>query len=101
MSKVWLITGASRGLGRAFTEEALKAGHRVVATARNSGFGLFRSTSRTKRRPTTPSIPRFKPMVASTSSLTMPVTATFALSKIRRSRTSAHRLKRIYLASLL
>jgi NAD(P)-dependent dehydrogenase (short-subunit alcohol dehydrogenase family) len=36
MSKVWLITGASRGLGRAFAEEALKAGHRVVATARNS-----------------------------------------------------------------
>jgi NAD(P)-dependent dehydrogenase (short-subunit alcohol dehydrogenase family) len=36
MSKVWLITGASRGLGRAFTEAALKAGHRVVATARNS-----------------------------------------------------------------
>src|ERR1700676_3694331 len=35
MSKVWLITGASRGLGRAFTEEALKAGHHVVATARN------------------------------------------------------------------
>jgi NAD(P)-dependent dehydrogenase (short-subunit alcohol dehydrogenase family) len=35
MSKVWLITGASRGLGRAFTEEILKAGHRVVATARN------------------------------------------------------------------
>src|SRR6267142_592160 len=36
MSRVWLITGASRGLGRASTEEALKAGHRVVATARNS-----------------------------------------------------------------
>ena len=36
ISKVWLITGASRGLGRAFTEEALKAGHRVVATSRNS-----------------------------------------------------------------
>jgi NAD(P)-dependent dehydrogenase (short-subunit alcohol dehydrogenase family) len=36
MSKVRLITGASRGLGRAFTEEALKAGHRVMATARNS-----------------------------------------------------------------
>ena len=36
MSKVWLITGASRGLGRAFTEEALKAGDRVLATARNS-----------------------------------------------------------------
>jgi NAD(P)-dependent dehydrogenase (short-subunit alcohol dehydrogenase family) len=36
VSKVWLITGASRGLGRAFTEEILKAGHRVLATARNS-----------------------------------------------------------------
>ncbi len=35
MSKVWLITGASRGLGRAFTEEILKAGDRVVAAARN------------------------------------------------------------------
>ena len=35
MATVWLITGASRGLGRAFTEEALKAGHRVMATARN------------------------------------------------------------------
>jgi NAD(P)-dependent dehydrogenase (short-subunit alcohol dehydrogenase family) len=36
MSKVWLITGASRGLGRSLTQEALKAGHRVVATARNA-----------------------------------------------------------------
>src|SRR6202140_5946290 len=36
MPKVWLISGTSRGLGRAFTEEALRAGHRVVATARNS-----------------------------------------------------------------
>jgi NAD(P)-dependent dehydrogenase (short-subunit alcohol dehydrogenase family) len=35
MSKVWLITGASRGLGRAFTEAVLKAGDRVVAAARN------------------------------------------------------------------
>jgi NAD(P)-dependent dehydrogenase (short-subunit alcohol dehydrogenase family) len=35
MSKVWLITGASRGLGRAFTETVLKAGDRVVAAARN------------------------------------------------------------------
>jgi NAD(P)-dependent dehydrogenase (short-subunit alcohol dehydrogenase family) len=35
MSKVWLITGASRGLGRAFTEALLEAGDRVVATARN------------------------------------------------------------------
>jgi NAD(P)-dependent dehydrogenase (short-subunit alcohol dehydrogenase family) len=35
MSKVWLITGVSRGLGRAFTEAVLEAGDRVVATARN------------------------------------------------------------------
>ena len=34
MSKVWLITGASRGLGRAFTEAVLEAGDRVVAAAR-------------------------------------------------------------------
>jgi len=36
MKKVWLVTGSPRGLGRAFTEAALRAGHRVVATARNS-----------------------------------------------------------------
>src|SRR5579863_3517988 len=35
MSKVWLITGASRGLGRAFTEAILEAGDRVVAAARS------------------------------------------------------------------
>ena len=35
MSKVWIITGASRGLGHAFTEAVLEAGGRVVATARN------------------------------------------------------------------
>jgi NAD(P)-dependent dehydrogenase (short-subunit alcohol dehydrogenase family) len=34
-SKTWLITGSSRGLGRAFALAALEAGHRVVATARN------------------------------------------------------------------
>jgi NAD(P)-dependent dehydrogenase (short-subunit alcohol dehydrogenase family) len=35
MSKVWLITGSSRGLGRALAVAALDAGHRVVATARH------------------------------------------------------------------
>jgi NAD(P)-dependent dehydrogenase (short-subunit alcohol dehydrogenase family) len=35
MSQIWLITGSSRGLGRAFTEAALAAGHGVVAGARN------------------------------------------------------------------
>ena len=32
--RTWLITGASRGLGRAFAQVALDAGDRVVATAR-------------------------------------------------------------------
>jgi NAD(P)-dependent dehydrogenase (short-subunit alcohol dehydrogenase family) len=35
MSKVWFITGSSRGLGRAFTEAALAAGEQVAATARS------------------------------------------------------------------
>jgi NAD(P)-dependent dehydrogenase (short-subunit alcohol dehydrogenase family) len=30
-----LITGSSRGLGRALAEAVLAAGHRLVATARN------------------------------------------------------------------
>ncbi|CAM4121724.1 SDR family oxidoreductase [Kibdelosporangium persicum] len=34
-SRVWFITGASRGLGRAFTEAALSAGDRVVGAARD------------------------------------------------------------------
>jgi len=34
MSKVWFVTGSSRGLGRAIVTAALAAGHRVVATAR-------------------------------------------------------------------
>ncbi|WP_194834606.1 SDR family NAD(P)-dependent oxidoreductase [Nocardia sp. XZ_19_369] len=35
MTKTWLITGANRGLGRAFTLAALSEGDRVVATARD------------------------------------------------------------------
>lgn len=35
MPKVWLITGTSRGLGRAFAEATLDAGDNVAATARN------------------------------------------------------------------
>jgi NAD(P)-dependent dehydrogenase (short-subunit alcohol dehydrogenase family) len=34
-ARVWLITGASSGLGRALAEAVLDAGHRVVATARD------------------------------------------------------------------
>jgi NAD(P)-dependent dehydrogenase (short-subunit alcohol dehydrogenase family) len=33
--KVWLITGSSRGLGRALAEAVLAAGHKLVATARD------------------------------------------------------------------
>lgn len=40
MSKVWFITGSSRGLGREFTEAALGRGDKVAATARSTeSFG--------------------------------------------------------------
>ena len=35
MTKTWLVTGGSRGLGRSIVERALAAGNKVVATARN------------------------------------------------------------------
>jgi NAD(P)-dependent dehydrogenase (short-subunit alcohol dehydrogenase family) len=35
--KVWLVTGAGRGLGLDVAKAALTAGHRVVATGRNEG----------------------------------------------------------------
>jgi len=34
-NKVWLITGAGRGMGVDITKEALAAGHKVVATGRH------------------------------------------------------------------
>jgi NAD(P)-dependent dehydrogenase (short-subunit alcohol dehydrogenase family) len=36
LSKVWFITGASRGFGREWTEAALERGDRVAATARDT-----------------------------------------------------------------
>ena len=36
MQQVWLVTGSSRGIGRAIAEAALAAGHKVVATARDT-----------------------------------------------------------------
>ncbi|WP_454832535.1 oxidoreductase [Pseudoxanthomonas wuyuanensis] len=35
MTSRWLITGSSRGLGRALAEAVLEAGHRLIATARD------------------------------------------------------------------
>ncbi|MGV9268947.1 oxidoreductase [Kitasatospora sp. NPDC003701] len=35
-AKVWLVTGASSGFGRAVTEAALAAGHTVIGTARRT-----------------------------------------------------------------
>ncbi|MEU9856596.1 SDR family NAD(P)-dependent oxidoreductase [Streptomyces sp. NPDC047974] len=37
MSKVWFVTGSSRGFGRRFVEAALDRGDRVAATARDAG----------------------------------------------------------------
>ncbi|CAI6087635.1 oxidoreductase [Cohnella sp. JJ-181] len=36
MSKVWLITGSSRGLGRQLAEEVLASGDKLIATARKA-----------------------------------------------------------------
>ncbi|MEV6031731.1 SDR family NAD(P)-dependent oxidoreductase [Nonomuraea sp. NPDC052116] len=36
MSKVWFVTGSSRGLGRNFVEAALSRGDKVAATARTA-----------------------------------------------------------------
>jgi len=36
-TKVWLITGSTRGLGRALAEAVLAAGHKLVATGRDPG----------------------------------------------------------------
>ena len=37
MSKVWFLTGSSRGFGRNFVEAALSRGDKVAAAARNIG----------------------------------------------------------------
>jgi NAD(P)-dependent dehydrogenase (short-subunit alcohol dehydrogenase family) len=36
MSKVWFITGAGRGMGVDIAKAVLAAGHKVVATGRNT-----------------------------------------------------------------
>ncbi|MFI9818303.1 SDR family NAD(P)-dependent oxidoreductase [Saccharothrix variisporea] len=45
MSKVWFVTGSSRGLGRCFVEAALSRGDKVAATARSTAsFGELVAT---------------------------------------------------------
>ena len=39
--KIWLITGASRGMGVDFAKAALAAGHAVVASGRDSDEARF------------------------------------------------------------
>ena len=38
-AKSWLVTGISRGFGRALCDELLRRGHRVVGTSRNGAAG--------------------------------------------------------------
>ena len=45
MPNVWLITGCSRGLGRALAQAVLAAGHRLVATARDPRDLAFLTSS--------------------------------------------------------
>lgn len=45
MSKVWLVTGCSRGLGREIAQAVLASGHRLVATARQRGDLAFLGSS--------------------------------------------------------
>lgn len=54
MSKTWLITGASRGLGLEMARAALAAGDNVVATARDVGSASSAFTQYTDRLLLTP-----------------------------------------------
>jgi hypothetical protein len=49
MYNVWVITGSSRGLGRALTEVVFEAGHRLVTSARQpSQFSGLRATHKNR-----------------------------------------------------
>ena len=50
MSKIWLITGAGRGMGVDIAKAALAAGHKVVATGRNTDKVLIQFPVRKSRR---------------------------------------------------
>ena len=65
MSKVWFITGTSKGFGRVWAEAALERGDRVAATARNAprSTDLVEPTATTscRSRSTSPTRPRSRP----------------------------------------
>jgi hypothetical protein len=46
MSNVWLITGCSRGLGRAFAEAALANGDQVAANSNRNSMGADKGSNR-------------------------------------------------------
>jgi NAD(P)-dependent dehydrogenase (short-subunit alcohol dehydrogenase family) len=50
MAQVWLVTGSSRGLGRAIVEAGLAAGNKVLATARDKSslYMTYRSATVTR-----------------------------------------------------
>jgi short-subunit dehydrogenase len=57
---VFLITGASGGLGHAFAEAALQAGHRVVGTVRREDDRIaFKSLQRTRAKAVVLDVTRF------------------------------------------
>src|SRR4029077_14364099 len=110
-SKVWLITGSSRGLDRAFAQAALEAGHRVVATARNplqlndivsrygDGCELLRWMLLAKSRRSALSTQQLRPLASWMCLSTMPAMATYVPWKIPHSLTFGHRSRRIFLVS--
>jgi len=51
--RTWFITGASRGLGRAFTQAALERGDRVAAASRTGGPEALASQHRNRLLPLT------------------------------------------------
>ena len=52
MPQTWLITGSSRGLGRALAEAVLAAGHNLVATAATRAAPRPGERARTSARST-------------------------------------------------
>ena len=107
MERVWFITGASRGFGRAFTEEAVKRGDKVIATVRRVPHDdIFKHPSVltvvmdvTKTDEVEKAIKDGIVLAASMSSSITQALASAGLLKKRRTKTCGTFLKRITLAS--